>query len=200
MSSLVLRKQLNLLFIKDQDWASVASKLALVEKSIALEAINVMPDEQNEDLHTLNPLHSVPTFADREIILIELLVILEYVDERYPYPPLLPGDPVNRAKLRTYTMSILNDWYPQESKLREGSATGQKAAQTKLLQLIKGSAEMLDKGPYFMGDDFSVLDCLVTPILWTLARMEVTLPDEAIRYLGRVTKRESFAKVLKGTR
>lgn len=198
MTSLVLRKQSNLLFIQHHDWSSLASRLALVEKGIALEPIFVDADEQNEDLHTLNPLHTVPTFADREIILINLLVILEYVDERYPYPPLLPGDPVNRSKIRSYTMKVFEEWYPYETKLRTGSANAQKTAQNKLLAEIKEVVDMFDEGPYFIGEDFSILDCLITPILWTLARMQVTLPDPALRYLSRVTKRESFAKVLKG--
>lgn len=198
MSSLVLRKQSNLLFLQPHHWPSIASRLALVEKGIALETIPVLVDEQNDDLHTLNPLHTVPTFADREIILVDLLVILEYVDERYPYPPLLPGDPVNRAKLRSYTMDVLQRWYPHEEKLRNGSASAQKTAQNKLLSEIKSVAEILDAGKYFMGEDFSVLDCLITPIMWTLARQQVKMPDEALRYLGRLTKRDSFAKVLKG--
>src|ERR1700760_3425388 len=105
------RRSVMTLFSAPTDPWSHRTRLVLAEKGIAIEVINTDPTNLPEDLLDLNPYHSVPTLVDRDLVLYDSRVIIEYLDERFPHPPLMPVDPVTRAQFRLALYRIERDWY-----------------------------------------------------------------------------------------
>jgi len=184
------------LFSKATDPWSHRTRLVLAEKSISVEVIDVEEGRLPEDLLDLNPYHSVPTLVDRDLVLYDSRVIIEYLDERLPYPPLMPVDPVARAQFRLALFRIERDWYslaaqiddPQDHKL------GIKARKI-LRDGILATADVFKAKPYFLADEFSLVDATIAPILWRLAYWEIDLPVQAqpvIRYANLVFSRPAF--------
>src|SRR6202008_729685 len=99
------------LFSAPADPGSHRTRIVLAEKGISIDIINVEPGALPEDLLDLNPYHSVPTLVDRDLVLYDSRVIIEYLDERFPHPPLMPVDPVTRAQFRLALYRIERDWY-----------------------------------------------------------------------------------------
>src|SRR5688572_825542 len=100
-----------MLYSSAHDAYSHRTRLVLAEKGIAIDIVNVSPEAPPEDLLDLNPYHSVPTLVDRDLVLYDSRVIIEYLDERFPHPPLMPVDPVMRAQFRLALYRIERDWY-----------------------------------------------------------------------------------------
>jgi len=107
----VARRSVMTLFSAPADPWSHRTRLVLAEKGIAIELVNVDPNALPEDLIDLNPYHSVPTLVDRDLVLYDSRVIIEYLDERFPHPPLMPIDPVTRAQFRVALYRVERDWY-----------------------------------------------------------------------------------------
>ena len=105
------RRSVMTLFSRPTDIHSHRTRLVLAEKNINIEIANVMGPELPEDLMDLNPYHTVPTLVDRDLTLYDSRVIIEYLDERFPHPPLMPVDPVTRAQFRLALFRIETDWY-----------------------------------------------------------------------------------------
>lgn len=171
------------------------SRIVLAEKSITVEVVNIDPDNKPEDLIDLNPYQTVPTLVDRELVLYGSRVIMEYLDERFPHPPLMPVDPVSRAKARLAMYRIDKDWYGLlldiESKGEKNSAKAKKM----LRDSLASSAEVFAAFPYFLSEEFSLVDCYVAPLLWRLPHYKIDLPKQAkpvLDYAERVFRRESF--------
>jgi RNA polymerase-associated protein len=155
--------------------------------------------ELPEDLMDLNPYHTVPTLVDRDLTLYDSRVIIEYLDERFPHPPLMPVDPVTRAQFRLALFRIETDWYSlaQEADLADGrlSAKSKKLLRESILQ----SADLFGAKPFFLADEFSLVDCSIAPILWRLPVYGIDLGDEfeAVEdYMQRVFARRSFQQSL----
>ena len=190
------------LFSKAMDPWSHRTRLVLAEKSIPVEVIDVEEGRLPEDLLDLNPYHSVPTLVDRDLVLYDSRVIIEYLDERFPYPPLMPVDPVARAQFRLALFRIERDWYslalqiddPQDRKL------GIKARKI-LRDSILATADVFKAKPYFLADEFSLVDATIAPILWRMNYWEIDLPAQAqpvIRYANLVFSRPAFRHSLSG--
>ena len=148
----------------------------------------------------LNPYHSVPTLVDRDLTLYDSRVIIEYLDERFPHPPLMPVDPVTRAQFRLALFRIETDWYSiaEEAENSNDGKLGSKARKL-LRESILQSAELFGARTYFLSEEFSLVDCTIAPLLWRLPRYGVDLgPDsEAIdAYMNRVFARRSFQQSL----
>src|SRR5688572_1675224 len=105
------RRAVMTLFSSAHEPYSHRTRLVLAEKGVQLDIINVTPGSLPEDLLDLNPYHSLPTLVDRDLVLYDSRVIIEYLDERFPHPPLMPLDPVNRAHFRMALYRIERDWY-----------------------------------------------------------------------------------------
>ena len=99
------------LFSAPNDPWSHRTRIVLAEKGISIDIVSVEPGKFPEDLLDLNPYHSVPTLVDRDLVLYDSRVIIEYLDERFPHPPLMPVDPVTRAQFRLALYRIERDWY-----------------------------------------------------------------------------------------
>ncbi len=177
-------------------------RIVLAEKGINVEIVNVDTSNMPEDLIDLNPYQTVPTLVDRELVLYDPGVIMEYLDERFPHPPLMPVDPVSRARSRLALYRIEQDWY---SLLHDVESKGEKTsakARKILRDSIASSADVFGAKPYFLSDDFTLVDASIAPILWRLKQYKIELPIQAkpvMQYAERVFARESFAASLTET-
>ncbi len=176
-------------------------RMVLAEKGIAVEIINIDPDNLPEDLIDLNPYQSVPTLMDRELVLYDPQVIVEYLDERFPHPPLMPVDPVSRARSRLALHRIEKDWYSLLADMEKGEKTAAKARKA-LRDSLASSAEVFEAKPFFLSDDFSLVDASLVPIMWRLKHYRIDLPPQAkpvIDYAERLFARETFQTSLTET-
>lgn len=171
------------------------TRIVLAEKSITVEVVNIDLDNKPEDLIDLNPYQTVPTLVDRELVLYGSRVIMEYLDERFPHPPLMPVDPVSRAKSRLAMYRIDKDWYSLLTDIESKGEKNSAKAKKMLRDSIASTAEVFAAFPYFLSDDFSLMDCYVAPLLWRLPYYKIDLPKQAkpiLDYAERVFRRESF--------
>ncbi len=169
-------------------------RMVLAEKGITVDIVNVDPDNLPEDLIDLNPYQSVPTLMDRELVLYDPQVIVEYLDERFPHPPLMPVDPVSRARSRLALYRIEKDWYSLMADLEKGEKTAAKARKA-LRDSLASSAEVFAAKPFFLSDDFSLVDASLAPIMWRLKHYRIDLPPQArpvLDYAERLFARDSF--------
>jgi RNA polymerase-associated protein len=176
------------------------ARLVMAEKSISIDVIDVEGMNLPEDLLDLNPYHSVPTLIDRDLILYDSRVIIEYLDERFPHPPLMPVDPVTRAQFRLALFRIEKDWYTQAQQIDDAVDKRQAMRARKILsESIIASNEVFAMKKYFLSDDFSLVDCTIAPILWRMSIYGIDLGSEceAIeKYMGEVFSRPSFQESL----
>jgi RNA polymerase-associated protein len=170
-------------------------RIVLAEKGITVEIVNVDPDNLPEDLIDLNPYQSVPTLVDRELVLYDPQVVTEYLDERFPHPPLMPVDPVSRARSRLALYRIEKDWYSLIGDLESKTEKVAARARKTLRDSLASSAEVFSAKPFFLSDEFSLVDASIAPILWRLKHYKIELPTQAkavIDYAQRLFARDSF--------
>ncbi len=193
--SLVKRSVMNL-YSGAMDPDSHKVRIVLAEKAVAVEVTSVDINHPSEDLLHLNPYNTLPTLVDRELVLYEPQVIMEYLDERFPHPPLLSVYPVARAKSRLMLHRIEQDWYSlMRTILHSDDEFSVESARSELREgLIVLEPVFADK-PYFLSDEFSLVDCSIAPLLWRLPLLGITLPTSAkglMAYQERIFERESF--------
>ncbi|MCH8116631.1 MAG: glutathione S-transferase N-terminal domain-containing protein [Proteobacteria bacterium] len=199
MAVIVNRRSVMTLFSRPTDIHSHRTRLVLAEKNINIEINNISGSELPEDLMDLNPYHSVPTLVDRDLTLYDSRVIIEYLDERFPHPPLMPVDPVTRAQFRLALFRIETDWYSLAEEADTGDGKLSSKSRKLLRESILQSAELFDAKPYFLSDEFSLVDCSIAPILWRLGVYGIAIGGrgEAIEgYMQRVFARRSFQQSL----
>jgi len=168
-------------------------RVVLAEKGITVEIIDV-DNEKPEDLIDLNPYNTVPTLVDRELVLYDPRAIMEYLDERFPHPPLMPVDPVSRARTRLALYRIEQDWYDLVPALESKGEKTSSKARKQLRDSLTASAEVFAAKPFFLSDEFSLVDASIIPILWRLTRYRIELPRQAkpvLDYAARMFARES---------
>ena len=200
MAVVANRRSVMTLFSRPTDIHSHRTRLVLAEKTINIEIANIPGPDLPEDLMDLNPYHSVPTLVDRDLTLYDSRVIVEYLDERFPHPPLMPVDPVTRAQFRLALFRIETDWYSIAEEAENGGdgKLGSKARKM-LRESILQSTELFGARPYFLSEEFSLVDCTIAPLLWRLPVYGIDLgPDsEPIEaYMNRVFARRSFQQSL----
>jgi RNA polymerase-associated protein len=170
--------------------------IVMAEKNIHIDLVDVDGVNITEYLLDLNPYHSVPTLVDRDLVLYDSRVIIEYLDERFPHPPLMPVDPVSRAQFRLALFRIEKDWYSQAQQIENAVDKRQAARARKVLtESIVASAEVFSIKKYFLSDDFSLVDCSIAPILWRLPSYDIQLGEEGVHiegYMENVFSRPSF--------
>ena len=170
-------------------------RIVLGEKDLVFNVVNVNNTDSNEDLIALNPNNTTPTFVDRNLVLYESRVIMEYLDERFPHPPLMPVDPVIRAKTRMVLHYIEKDLYGLLDDLKSSGEKKSTAAKVKLEENLMFSLNFLQGSKFFLSDDFSIIDCSIAPILWRLPEYGIKLPKSGkaiIQYADRIFERSSF--------
>ena len=176
-------------------------RIVLAEKGVAVDIQDVDPDALPRELADINPYNTVPTLVDRELVLYEPNVMMEYLDERFPHPPLLPVYPVTRAQSRLMMHRIQKDWCHLADIIlspasKESAVT---KARKELRELLTGISPIFAEKPFFMSDEFTLVDCCVAPLLWRLPAMGIELPRQAkdiLAYAERLFERESFRESL----
>jgi len=171
-------------------------RFVLAEKGINVDIIDVSNDESaSADLAELNPYNETPTLVDRDLLLHNAGVINEYLDERYPHPPLMPVDPVSRARLRLVHHRVLRDWFPLAQIIE--TTTGSKAdkARQQLKESIIAANDLFKHSDYMFNEELSLVDCTLAPLFWRLPVYGISLgqPGSAVQaYIQRLFSRPSF--------
>lgn len=172
------------------------TRLVLAEKNIGIDVVDVEGGNLPEDLLDLNPYNTLPTLVDRDLVLYDARVIIEYIDERFPHPPLMPVDPVSRAQFRLALYRIERDWYALADELQRTPDRRQAArARKQLEESIVASADVFGARRYFLSDEFSLVDCSIAPILWRLPAFGIELKGHVQpirRYMDLVFARRAF--------
>lgn len=172
--------------------------IVLAEKGISVEVINVQPGEKPSALLEINPYATVPTLIDRDLFLYDLYnanILFEYLDERFPHPPLLPVYPVARARSRLTAQRIQQDWYNLLNDLETGSEEKMATATKQLHESLANIAPIFAKTPFFLSDEFSFIDCSLAPLLWRLLKVgfEYNVAAQSVKvYAERLFERASF--------
>lgn len=199
MGAVANRRSVMTLFSGESDAYSHRVRLVLAEKGINFEVTMVGPKEKCEDLIDLNPYNTVPTLIDRELVLYNSQVVMEYLDERFPHPPLMPVDPVSRANNRLMFHRIEEDLYTLYNAITHGTEKAATKARKELKDNLTAVSPIFEQKPFFMSDEFSLVDCALIPLLWRLPAMNITLPKQAgalLEYADRLFARESFQESL----
>ncbi|MBA3582549.1 MAG: glutathione S-transferase N-terminal domain-containing protein [Gammaproteobacteria bacterium] len=178
-------------------------RMVLKEKDITVDVVDVDLNNKPADLYDVNQTGNLPTLVDRDLVLPESRLIMEYLDERYPHPPLLPVDPVSRAKCRLVIHHIEEQWYTRLDELIDGTPSQVEKARKYLAENITQMARLFDDHrSYFLGEEMTLVDCFALPILWRLDYYRVELPKDAktiMQYATRVFERPSFRASLTET-
>ncbi|MEM9303234.1 MAG: glutathione S-transferase N-terminal domain-containing protein [Pseudomonadota bacterium] len=174
-------------------------RFVLAEKGINVEIVDVEADNPPEDLIDLNPYQSVPTLVDRDLVLYDAAVITEYLDERYPHPPLMPVDPVSRARLRLAEFRLMKDWYSLVETMEGDDGKAADVARKQLGDSLGAADEVFTVARFFLNDEMTLVDAALAPLLWRLEHYGVKLPKSAVgmrEYGDRVFYLESFQESL----
>jgi RNA polymerase-associated protein len=173
-------------------------RLVLAAKGVVYDLVPVNPASPPEDLLDLNPYNSVPTLVDRDLVLYDTGVICEYLDERYPHPPLMPIDPLSRARLRLAMVRIERDWLPFVSQIKAGGRPAD-TARKRLREALIASVPLFKAAKFFLNQELSLADCALAPLIWRLPALGVVLPREAHvieDYGDRIFRNPGFTRSL----
>ena len=190
------KRSIMTLFSAADDLFSHQVRIVLAEKGVSVDICQVDMNNLPEELLELNPYGSVPTLVDRDLVLYTSRIIMEYLDERFPHPPLMPVYPVARGESRLYMQRIEKDWYSLMNTIQSGTAAQADAARKQLREELLAIAPVFTQKPYFLSDEFSLVDCYLAPLLWRLPVLGVELVGAGAKelkgYMTRVFERDSF--------
>ncbi len=201
MSS-VIRRSSMALFSNARDHYSHRVRLVLAEKGVTVDVVEADDYNKPEDLAEVNPYNSLPTLLDRDLALYEVNVIIEYLDERFPHPPLLPVYPVQRAQSRLWIYRIEREWSSKLDILVDGRQSEAELLRAKkeLRESIISTAPIFSRKPFFMNEELTLVDCCVVPILWRLKMLDINLREKSARplrsYMQRMFERTAFRRSL----
>lgn len=174
-------------------------RLVLAAKGVTYDFVAVDPQDPPEDLIDLNPYHSVPTLVERDLVLYAASVVSEYLDERYPHPPLMPVEPLARARLRLAMLRIEHDWVPQVQAIQLGNKQQAEAGRKRLKELLAQSVPLFKAHKFFLNPEMSLADCAMAPIIWRLEALAVPLPRDGKiieDYGNRIFRNPGFVRSL----
>ncbi|MDZ7853387.1 MAG: stringent starvation protein SspA [Halomonas sp.] len=197
----VVAKRSSMIFYSGgDDHFSHRVRIVLAEKGVAVDIVEVTDEQHPEELADLNPYNSVPTLLDRDLVLYESKVMMEYLDERFPHPPLLPVYPVARAKSRLWMHRIEREWCPLVEQVQSGAKKDIEKARKELRESLVGISPIFEDMPYFMSEEFTLVDCCLAPILWRLPALGIELPEKQVKplmsYMERLFDRDGFKAAL----
>lgn len=191
------------LFSSASNMYSHQVRIVLAEKGVNVEVELVDESNLPTDLIELNPYKTVPTLIDRELALYDSKIIMEYLDERFPHPPLMPVYPVARGNTRLMIYRIEKNWYSLVDKILTGNIEESEAARHKLAKDLLTLGPVFAEYEYFMSEEFSLIDCYLAPLLWRLPTWGVELVGPGSKelkvYMNRVFERDSFLASLTET-
>ncbi|NVJ67922.1 MAG: stringent starvation protein A [Gammaproteobacteria bacterium] len=192
----VVAKRSVMTLFSGNDAYSHQVRIVLAEKGVNFEVVEVTGDNIPEDLSDLNPYGSVPTLIDRDLVLYEANIIMEYLDERFPHPPLMPVYPVTRGRSRLMIHRIQKEWYSQFEIINNGTEAKAKKARKQLQESIMALSPVFAASDYFMSEEFSLVDCVIAPLLWRAEQLGLEISGKGSKaihdYMERIFERESF--------
>mgnify|MGYP000061849230 CR=1 FL=1 len=198
----VVTKRSSMTFFSDgKSHYSHRVRIVLAEKGVAVDIIDVDPDEKPSELAEYNPYNELPTLVDRDLVLYEADIMMEYLDERFPHPPLLPVYPVARAQSRLMMYRIAKDWCGLvDAILADPDGKKSAAMKKEFKESLIATAPIFAEKPFFMSEEFTIVDCCVAAILWRLPVLGIELTEPAakpiLRYMDSVFARDSFKESL----
>jgi RNA polymerase-associated protein len=199
----VVAKRSSMIFFSDPtSHYSHRVRIVLAEKGVTVDMIEADALHPPTELSELNPYNSLPTLVDRDLVLYESKVMMEYLDERFPHPPLLPVYPVARAESRLLIHRIEKDWCALADSIQHTRSENViKKATKELKDSITGIAPIFAEKPFFMSEEFTLVDCCIAPILWRLPSLGVDIRSSKqtkplLAYMDALFARESFQESL----
>ena len=177
-------------------------RIVLAEKGVSVDLVECVDGVPVPELGDLNPYNTMPTLIDRDLILYESKVMMEYLDERFPHPPLLPVYPVARAESRLFMYRVERDWCSLVDTILHSSDAGAVAvARRDLGDSMAALSPIFAEKPYFMSEEFTLVDCCIAPILWRLPALGVDLratkqTKPLFNYMDSLFGREAFQESL----
>lgn len=199
----VVAKRSSMIFFSDPtSHYSHRVRIVLAEKGVTVDLVEADTAHPPAELSELNPYNSLPTLVDRDLVLYESKVMMEYLDERFPHPPLLPVYPVARAESRLLIHRIEKDWCSLvDSMLTTRSDNVIKKASKELKEGITAIAPIFAEKPFFMSEEFTLVDCCLAPILWRLPSLGIDIRSSKqtkplLAYMDSLFARESFQESL----
>ncbi len=199
MTAAAARRAVMTLFSDPSSLQSHRVRLVLAEKNVTCDIVDVDPLDLPEDVIDLNPYGTAPTLVDRDLALYDARIVCEYIDERFPHPPLLPVDPVSRANTRQYMFRVEHDWYPLVDAILAGGK-GATKARKELKEGLTATAPVFAANPFFMSDEYSLVDATLAPLLWRLPMLGIELTGAANKqvntYAAQMFTRQGFIRSL----
>jgi len=189
------------LYSHDNSYCCHQVRLALAEKGIEATMISVPADTLPKEMGELPSNATLPILVDRDLILYGPRVIIDYLDERYPHPPLMPADPVSRARTRLTLHRIESEWVSLRPDA-PGQGLSPVQASTELSESLLAAVDVFSAMDFFFSDEYSILDVTLAPLLWRLPTYGIVLPERATtirQYAKRVFSRPGFQASLTNT-
>ena len=167
----------------------------LYEKGMDFQIVDVDLHNKPEDLAVMNPYNQVPVLVERDLILYESNIISEYIDDRFPHPQLMPADPVMRARARLFLFRFEHEMFTHVETLEKGNQRLIDKARSSIRDSLAQMAPVFTKQKFMLGDEFSMLDVAIVPLLWRLDYYNIQLPKQAaplMKYAERLFSRPAF--------
>ena len=199
MVTVTNRRSVMTLFADPKDLQGHSVRLVLMEKDINVEINYVTDENKPEDLNTLNPYGKLLTLIDRDLVLYDSQIMMEYLDERYPHPPLMPVDPVARAGNRQLRYRINQDLFSLAFDIENGDELLSEKSKKLLRDNLLILAPVFDQFKYFMSDEFSLVDLCMSTILWRLEHWDIRLGlsgKQLTKYAEQIFEMETFQSSL----
>jgi len=174
-------------------------RIVLFEKGMDFQVIDVDVLNKPEDLAVMNPYNKVPVLVERDLILHEANIINEYIDERFPHPQLMPADPVMRGRTRLFLHRFEQELFSHIEPIEGGSAKAAEKARTAIRDNLSQLTPLFTKQKFILGEEFSMLDVAIAPLLWRLDHYGIVLPKQAaplLKYAERLFARPAFIEAM----
>jgi len=174
-------------------------RIVLHEKGMDFEVKDVDLSEKSDEIAAMNPYNRVPILVERDLTLYESNIINEYIDERFPHPQLMPADPVMRARARLFLHNFESDLFSHLGDIVHGSPKAAEKARTLVRDNLTQIAPIFAKQKYMLGEEYSMLDVAIAPLLWRLDHFGIQLPKQAtplLKYAERLFSRPAFIEAL----
>lgn len=202
MASAANKRSVMTLYSLSDDAYCHRVRIVLAEKGVTYDVIEVDTNAKaHESLLEVNPYGSLPTLVDRDLVLYQSEIIMEYLDERFPHPPLMPVYPVTKGRSRLMIHRVNQDWYHHMDKIldQQTPETERNLSRKALADSITSVVPVFVEMPFFLSEEMSLVDCCIAPLLWRLPKLGVELPAQAspvMEYAERMFQRESFQSSL----
>ena len=174
-------------------------RIVLYEKGMDFQVIDVDLFSKPEDIAIINPYGRVPVLVERDLILYEPNIINEYIDERFPHPQLMPADPIMRARARQLLVTMEREIFAHIEPLEKGTKANADKARQVIRERLTEMAPIFAKQKHMLGEEFSMLDVAIAPLLWRLEHYSIELPKTAaplMKYAERIFSRQGFIDAL----